>query len=181
MYLEKYPEEYEAGIMSSPMIQLDFGGWHLPVIKTLAAATKVTHRDMMLLPNQKRFDGIRDFKNSNTLSEIRFNYQFDQRLADEDYQTIAGTAGWLNASLHGMDYVIKHTADIQVPLLVLEAGQDKMVVNEATDELVKKIPSAILHLFPESRHEIYYSNEKEREEWFTIILDFLKKTEAQQA
>lgn len=181
MYLEKYPEEYEAGIMSSPMIQLDFGGWHLPVIKTLAAATKVTHRDMMLLPNQKRFDGIRDFKNSNTLSEIRFNYQFDQRLADEDYQTRAGTAGWLNASLHGMDYVIKHTADIQVPLLVLEAGQDKMVVNEATDELVKKIPSAILHLFPESRHEIYYSNEKEREEWFTIILDFLKKTEAQQA
>ena len=175
MYLEKYPGEYDAGILSSPMLGLDFGRTPKIGIRAAAAVSRVARQDFNILPGHTLFDGVPDFPHSNALSEVRYNYQFNLRCDDRDYQTWAGTNGWLRASMRAISSIHKNAKKIQVPVCILEAGKDTTVDNAGTDAFEQKVDSSTIYVFPDAKHELYNADEKNRERWYTLIFQYLKK------
>ena len=175
LYLEKYPKDYDVGILSSPMLAIDFGKTPAPAVKAAAVVSKVAKQDLNPLPGHTLFDGIPDFEHSNALDKERYDYQFALRCSDRDYQTWAGTNGWLRAAIRALRSIHRNTRKIIVPVYVLKAGLDTTVDNKGADAFVDKVDTGSMHVIRNARHELYNADEKNRELWYSLIFRYLKK------
>lgn len=85
------------------------------------------------------------------------------------------SAGWVREISRGQSFVREKAGTLACPLLVLAAGQDKLVNIEATEEFFKRAGSRqkMMQVFPDCYHELL--NEPEKEEVMEIILNWLAK------
>ncbi len=58
LFLEKYPEVFERAVLSSPMLQVNFGKNPTWLVKVLMALSKILRWDLKYVPGQKGFDHV---------------------------------------------------------------------------------------------------------------------------
>ena len=175
LYLEKHSKDYDIGILSSPMLGIDYGKTPKPVVKAGTVVSKVARQDMNLLPGHTLFDGIPDFEHSNAQDKERYDFQFALRCSDRDYQTWAGTNGWLRAAMRALRSIHRNTKKIQVPVYVLIAGKDTTVDNSGAEAFAEKVETSTMHVIKDAKHELYNAGEKNRELWYSLIFRYLNK------
>jgi len=70
------------------------------------------------------------------------------------------TAGWFMATLRAQAHIRLHAKDLQVPTLLLTAGGDRIVANEATLAFAREAgPQVEVHDYPELFHELFLEPE----------------------
>jgi lysophospholipase len=165
-YLHRFSLDIQKAVLLSPMIQFytapvpyDVARWFCLMLAKLGKA----HCN---IPSMRRNESYRGGFADNELTHdadrfhrIMLSYQQNPQLS------ISGvTYGWLAASFEATD-AIRHPGFVQqilTPILVVTAGEDRVVNNEATDRLFARLPgSNVVHLSG-AYHEILQEKDEFR-------------------
>lgn len=173
-FLENYPKKVTGVILSSPMFEIHTGVGYFerPVanlLNTVLAATEYA-------PGQGPYDTNMVFEeNKVTSSVIRFDMKKKLYATKKTLQTGGSTVNWLKESLDFTARLRKIKNLFQVPTLLLQAGQDKLVElagqNQACEKLSPKFCKIIN--FKDSEHEIFMESDITRNQALTILNSFI--------
>lgn len=173
LYLEEYPDEFACAVLSSPMLQVNYGKVPDGAVAALAIYTKMAHIDEKYAPGQHAFTGKYEYENSNCDDEDRYAYALKKRKEDKDYQTWGGTYSWVRAARDGAAKALRDAYKVKVPVLICQAGNDHAVRLDGQEKFLKECRYASIDRFPESKHELYNAHDSERKRYFhDVILYF---------
>lgn len=178
LYLEKYPDDFRGAVLSSPMLKLKTKGYSEAQIRAMRFLVTLFHMKKKLSAGQSRFDGVNIFEQSSCQSRSRYDYMFEMRCADDNYQTYGATFGWSIASLDATSRLIRDAQKIRTPLAVFMAGQDHLVDPEGYRDLFRALPQTYRYEFPTSRHEIFNAATDVRKDYYEKLfqeLDSMRK------
>jgi len=98
------------------------------------------------------------FKGNRLTSDRRRFYRTQQLVTKQPRLALGGvTYAWLNAAFDSIAALQQRAAEgggINVPILMLSAGEDKIVSNRAQQNLCKRLPDCRYQTIPGARHEI---------------------------
>lgn len=135
-YLERWPDDIQAAVLSSPMMGINLGGLPKWLAKGLAATMGRVggwFGEAPYGPGQGPYEDHGFADNELTHSEARYQ-AFRQVYAQHPQIRLGGaTAHWIHQGIAGSDAAVADAGAIKTPLLVLQAGDDSVVDNAAQD------------------------------------------------
>lgn len=174
-FLEDYPEVFDKAVLSSPMIQINFGKVPYFAAVLMGIWFSLTKNLEAYVPGGHDFKPVSDFEHSSQLSEARYNYMFKQRLDNKAFQTSGATMGWTWTSMKAVKKSKKNLNRIKTPVLLCQAGLDDKVDNRGQDYFIAHRPDVRFEKFPKSKHEIFNAATEERERYYRTVLSFFEE------
>lgn len=107
LFLEEYPSYFKKAVLSSPMMQMNFGKIPEWEVKFLVFWSRIAHWNTGYVPGQHGFDGSYGFEGSSCLSKARYDYVFRLRKEVPEYTTYGGTYAWTRASIQATREIAK--------------------------------------------------------------------------
>lgn len=174
LLLEKEPKLFHCAILSSPMLQMDYG--HVPdwTVGALAVYSEAAKKSEEYAPSQHNWEGIYDHEGSSCISKERYEYQFKQRQQDPSYQTWGGTWGWAKAAREASEKAVKNADRVITPVLLLQAGKDTMVKPAGQIRFVMRSKKTTMLKFENAKHELFNMEGEDLEEYYRDIFAFYK-------
>ena len=173
LFLEMYPDYFKTAVLCSPMHKMKLGQFKPWQVKFISKIMVMFGQGDKIVPGQKEFDGVNVWETSSSMSKVRYDHQFNKRLKVPEYTTYGGTYAWTRASILATDTIFKYISDIKTPILLCEAGKDRLVDNEGHKRFVEATPNTTYKIFPESKHEIFNATADIREEFYNTVFDYL--------
>ncbi|MBR3974856.1 MAG: alpha/beta hydrolase [Clostridia bacterium] len=172
-YLQTYPEVFGKAVLSSPMIMPITMG--LPISVASAAASVLCKLGLKaMLLGSSEFNKDRAFEDSSDTSRERFTYAHTKRCNDRHFQNSSPTAGWVKqaaeVSFRNLDK--DRNKNIKADILLFQAENDKLVMNDKQDEFVAMVPTAKMIKTEKTKHEIYMSTNDVMEKYLDAIAEF---------
>ena len=163
-HLSSGSEVWNAVVLSAPMVDINFGPLGRPLANAISRAGVHLGMHDFALPGRARQapwtlgreEAARRFeRNPLTSDRRRYGHMLAWLQANPDLSVGAATVGWLRASLASARLLARPATarDITAPVLVLSAGDDRVVCNRAQAALVCHLPQADLITLAGSRHE----------------------------
>ncbi len=136
LYLERWPDDIKAAVLSSPMMGINLGGLPKWLAQGLAASIDTVGSwlgEPPYGPGQGSYQSHEFAENGLSHSEPR--YQAFRELYEQRPQIKLGgvTAHWIREGIAAGDSAIAAADRIKTPLLLLQAGEDSVVDNAAQD------------------------------------------------
>ena len=178
LFLEDYPEYFDAAVLSSPMCRMNTGDLAPWKISAMMLYTKLFHQQKKPLFGKSGFDPDESFEDSCGDSFARFDYVLRQRRNYPEYQTGGTTLGWSSASIRSSKRMLKNAGKIAVPVLLLQAGEDTLVENDAQDAFAEAADQVQIVRIENAKHELMNGNGKTRRLYYQEIFRFLMTHEA---
>lgn len=175
LYLEQYKEVFSCAILSSPMLEIEFGKHPAFLVELLMYMKKLTRSEEDYVSGHGAFDGIPIFETSSCLSEARYQDIFIKRLQDENYHTYGASCAWTLASIKAVRKLKKKETRIKTPILLFQAGDDTTVRPGGQRRFAERSGNTSLILIPGSKHEIYNADKEIRQEYYQKIFAFLEE------
>lgn len=172
-FLEMHPEVFQAAILSSPMLKMKAGNINRFVETILRIYVALFGLNKKLAFNQKRFNPDPVFEISSARSRARFDYQLKFRREDEHYQTTGVTFGWALASIKVHRDIFKDIDKIRIPIDLFTAGQDHLIDPAGYELFAQKVNDLRIHPYENSRHEIFNSDDNDREKYFSEVIKII--------
>ena len=174
LYLEKYPDEFKCAVLSSPMLQINFGNMPVLLLDAAEIYVKVADVGLEYAPGQHEFRYEYNLETSSAMDRDRYEYQFNQRCDDEDYQTWGSTWAWARAARNAAYEAVKNAALIRCQILLCQAGNDTMVKPGGQNRFAKNSGRVTIVRYPNAKHELFNSDDTTREKYYRDILDFYR-------
>ncbi|MCE0493545.1 alpha/beta fold hydrolase [Vibrio salinus] len=178
-YLQSYPSIFKALILTSPMLGFTMP-WYLRPVAMFYAQIR---SGLSSIP--KYVKGYGPYTNtpfnSNPLSHSQTRYQCYRRLylKKPELQLGGPSYRWVWQSLMAVKQCYLMTRQIDLPVLVMQAGNDLIVDNSAQDRFFSKLkrtnPKARLTVIKEAYHELFFESDKYRDQALAKTLDFLQQ------
>lgn len=181
MAAAKEPELFQKIILSSPMLQPLAGGVPWTAAVLIARKSRNLGKDKAFVLGMQAYNGPGRFIDGCSTSFERFDYYEKQRAQNERWQTNAATYGWLCEAEKMSRLLLNHVyKKIMVPVLLFQAGQDKIVSLPAQEKFIRLLgkrgqSEAMLYRIDTAKHEIYNSTSEEMEIYWEKIFEFLDK------
>ncbi len=169
---------FERAVLSAPLIGVDTGFWPMSVVRLLCAVAPKVGMGRLFLPGQsKRPIAPQNFPGNNLTSDQRRFHQATTTLAQQPDLGVGGpTFSWLNAALHALRQMnaFGKSMVFRSPILIVAAGRDRIVDNEATRRFCAGATGVSLAVIPEARHEILFERDSIREQFFAAFDAFTR-------
>jgi len=183
LYLQQYPQDFDAAAFSAPMFAIDFGPLPTTMARLITASarlgTDLLGLDPAYAPTQGPYQSKPFARNRLTHSETRyaiFRELYEQR---PEIQIGGATHHWLNEGIRGAQKAVEHADRIQVPVLLLRAGNDSIVSAEGQLQFCARLkqagkpcvgggPLVIEHAY----HELFFEADPYRLATLNRILHF---------
>ena len=130
---------------------------------------------------QKPYEGNETLETSAAVSEARFTRYNEIRKRCKDIQTSAASYGWLLASIK-MSWYLQYYGwkKLAAPVIIFQAEKDAFVSVRTMQKFAKKIQrqgktSCEYVYIPESKHEIFGSDDRTVKAYIERILNFMAK------
>lgn len=181
MAAAKEPELFQKIILSSPMLQPLAGGVPWTAAVLIARKSRNLGKDKAFVLGMQAYNGPGRFIDGCSTSFERFDYYEKQRAQNERWQTNAATYGWLCEAEKMSRLLLNHVyKKIMVPVLLFQAGQDKLVSLPAQEKFIRLLgkrgqSEAMLYRIDTAKHEIYNSTSEEQKIYWEKIFEFLDK------
>lgn len=175
LFLEEYPEYFDAAILSSPMHRMtvkDFKPWQ---VRLVTDSARLLHLDKRPAPGQTGFDPNEAYETSCSLSPARFAYILDLRRSHPQYQTGGATVSWVGSGLRAGEQILKNAGKIDIPILLLQAQLDDLVDTTAHQEFAEKTRDTRIVLFEGAKHEIMNGTDEMVDRFYGEIFSFLRE------
>ena len=175
------PDLFQKIILSSPMIRPLTGNvpWSLTV--AIAQTECLVGRAKKYVIGQKPYEGNETLETSAAVSEARFTRYNEIRKRCKDIQTSAASYGWLLASIK-MSWYLQYYGwkKLAAPVIIFQAEKDAFVSVRTMQKFAKKIQrrgktSCEYVYIPESKHEIFGSDDRTVKAYIERILNFMAK------
>ena len=179
-YLEHWPDDVEAAVLSSPMMGINLGGLPKWLAQGLAATMDTVGSwwgEPPYGPGQTGYVSHEFADNGLSHSESR--YQAFRQLYEQHPQIKLGgvTAHWIREGIKAGDAAIAEADRIKTPLLLIQAGEDGIVDNQAQDSFCDRLqceggkPLRIEGAW----HELFIEADAQRLPALTATLDFFAR------
>ncbi|WP_421233518.1 alpha/beta fold hydrolase [Aeromonas jandaei] len=179
-YLERWPDDIRAAVLSSPMLGINLGGlpkWLAKGLATTIGTVGGWFGEPPYGPGQGPYQdhGFAD----NELTHSQSRYLAFRQIYEQHPQIKLGgaTAHWIYQGITGADAAITDAGAIKTPLLLLQAGNDSVVDNAAQDAFCTKAnceggkPLRIEGAW----HELFIESDDKRQPALTAMLDFFAR------
>ena len=167
---------FEKAVLSAPLLGVEVGFWPMPLVRFLCLSLPKIGLGRLFLPGQnKRPLAPQSFPGNNLTSDQRRFMQATNTLVEEPDLGVGGpTFSWLNAALKALRQLHAHsaTATYCAPILIVAAGRDRVVDNEAIRRFCAAASGVSLAVIPEARHEILFERDSIREQFFAAFEAF---------
>lgn len=175
-YLHARPASFTGAIMSAPMFGIRLHPFPEPLALALCALAIRLGAGPRYAPGQSDLDPDRCRFDGNRLTSCPVQYQaFRRRIAGSPELALGGvTYGWLGAALRSIAVTRRpgFAEAIPTPILVCQAGLERIVCNRSQAALTRRLPNGRLLVFPDARHEILLEREPVRERFFAAFDQF---------
>lgn len=183
-YLETYPEDSMAAVLESPMLDIPTDPFPRWAAKALAYGGTWLGMGDRYAPGYGDFDPSKDVfeKSNNTRDKNRFLRQRQYALDYPNHVIGGPTIGWVKATFDSISTLqdLKNLVKIKVPVLLLNAGQDKSVLNHKDDEICKSLSKCRLITYKDSFHHIVVERPEIRDQFWIDFSDFMNTLETHQ-
>ncbi len=181
LYAIKYPEDFDALVLSSPMLGLPSGRWGKYLASAIDTIESTLYRwfgrESGYVPCIEQYANISFEKNNLTHSHER--YENMATLARETPGIALGnpTIHWVHEAYRAFDAIFADLMAISSPVLLLQACADKVVCNSAQNTLHTQLRSASnmhkLVSIEGARHELLNETAPFRDIAVDSILTFI--------
>jgi lysophospholipase len=166
-HLHAHADEFAGSAMIAPMLGIRLTPTPEPVARALCAAAVRFGVGARYAPGQRDFELARCVFARNRLTSCPDRYAaLLRRFAATPELALGGvTYGWLGAALRSIALTRRpgYLEAIRTPILVCQAGADRIVSNRAQAEAVRRLPNARLASFPGARHELLLERDEIRD------------------
>jgi lysophospholipase len=160
LYLERYPDDFHAAVLSSPMLEINLGRpeW-LAAVELTALA--VVGKKNEYVPGTGYYDPSKLAFENNTVTHSRARFANNtQILVEHPELFLAGqTVHWLLEGL-GASFIARNNGDlVKTPTLVFQAGDDKIVNPGGQNTFCASVRQCRVLRFGGSNHEILHEGD----------------------
>jgi len=156
LYLKEHPGSFNAVALSSPMFRLDTHPYSENVAYLIASLNSWIGAGKHYALTQHDWNDHLKFTDSGnhfTLSEVRFD-KIMEDFRDRPELTLGGASNqWIKAALDATHQVLKDAHQLRFPILLLQAGQDRVVNVSGQEDFCRAAMSCDKVVFPEAFHE----------------------------
>lgn len=175
-YLQEYPTKIQAAVLSSPMFGFNGGG--IPDFIALSLIKTTAQLNEWLDDNPWYFIGHKDYThndfdgNSLMHSPIRFQL-FNELYQNTPKLQLGGvTIKWLTESITALETIFANLSKITTPTLVIQAGADSIVNNQAQDDFCQQLHQLQPQSCPDGKpvivndafHELFFESDIYRQQ-----------------
>jgi len=184
-YLQDYPNSIQAAVLSSPMLGFNSGGIPefimLPLVKLTAKINQWFDDTPWYFIGQKNYRQKRFSGNSLMHSKLRFQ-KFNQIYQKVPELQLGGiTVKWLTESINALDTIFAKIDQITTPTIVLQAGADKIVSNQAQNAFCQQLHQQHPQSCPNGKplviegafHELFFESDKYRQQALSALTQWL--------
>ncbi len=176
-YLAERPGFFQKAVLTSPMIQIHTAGPPAVMISTLVQIAVGLGFGKARIPFTSDRNQYRGNFEDNLLtgSQDRFERNRGLLVSNAGLLTDSVSFGWLKAAFDSMAIVNRpeFAGRIQLPVLIVAAGNDKIVSSRAARKLASWLPNSTFHLLEGARHEILQERNELRERFWLLFHDFI--------
>ncbi|MDP5151443.1 alpha/beta fold hydrolase [Rheinheimera baltica] len=179
-YLQTHPHPFCAAILASPMFGIYTGLVPASLAESLALAFGAINRNIS--QQSWYFPGQADYTEkafaNNPLTNCEARYHWIQQLYREQPKSRLGgvTSTWVYAAVHAMRQLQREAGNWHLPVLLLQAGADKVVSNYAQNKWFEQLHPEVLHhkvTLQDAKHEIFMEQDNIRHDAINAINSFL--------
>lgn len=157
-YMRRFPQDLHKAVLLSPMIEFRTDPVPYAIAKGYCMLLARLGKARCNIPSMGRKESFRSSFAGNWLTHDAVRFHRVRRMLQRNPQlSISGiTYGWLAASFKAID-AIRHSGfvqPIQTPMLVVSAGEDRVVNNAATEQLVARLSAPQALCIEGAYHEI---------------------------
>ncbi len=173
-FLHDHPELFERAVLCAPMIGIRSGflGCCAKVLVTIAGGLGVIQAYVPGIGpydvRNRRFEG-----NALTSDSTRFAREHAYIAADPRLALGGPTLGWLAASFRSIAHVRREAREIRTPVLIIAAGDERVVDNKAMHHLIKDLANGRLVAIPDARHDLLRERDDIRQQLWRHFDDFV--------
>jgi lysophospholipase len=165
---------FSRAVLVSPLLGIDYGAWPGPAVSLLVTAMWLTRQGRIFLPGVRKRPFTRSDFPGNPLTSDKRRWMRDCATLEAAPQLGLGgpTFAWLRAarrSLREIARMRKPTA----PVLIVAAGADRIVSNQAIREAAATIPGIALTMIPDAAHEILNERDDIRRQFLAALDSFI--------
>lgn len=176
-YLHRFPVGIHKAVLLSPMISFRTSPIPYAVAKGYCLVLAKLGMAHCNIPSQRRNQTFQESFAGNRLTQdaARF-HSVRLALKDNPRLLVAGvTYGWLAASFKAIDAIRRSgfAQHIQTPLLVVTAGEDRVVSNAATERYVAQLPGSHAVCIEGAYHEILQEKDGVRAQFWQAFDRFI--------
>jgi lysophospholipase len=184
LYLQQHPLDFVGAAFSSPMFAINFGSMPTTVARLISASVRLGTDLLGLDPSYAPTQGVyvsKPFKN-NRLTHSQVRYEIFRKLYEErpEIQIGGATHHWLHEGILAAKQAVEKAQRIQIPVLLLSAGNDRIVSSEGQMQFCARLhqaarghadngsPEVIAH----ACHELFFEADRYRLDSLNRILRF---------
>jgi lysophospholipase len=174
------PHPFQAAIFASPMFGIYTGLMPAGIAESIALAFGALNRRLSdepwYFPGQRNYAEKAFQHNPLTSSRPRYNLLHQLYREQPDAQLGGVTTHWVQAAIQAMRKILADAPRWHTPVLLLQAGADKVVSNHAQNLWFQQIQDNICHqkvILPDARHEILMEQDPIRRHAYDAINSFL--------
>lgn len=186
-YLQEFPNNIQAAVLSSPM--LGFNAGSIPefiaqsVIKTTAQVNQWFDNTPWYFIGHSDFSE-KHLANSPLMHSTQRFKIFSQLYQDTPEIQLGGvTTQWLTESLTALEKLFVNINKITTPTLVLQAGDEKIVDNQAQNKFCQQLHSVQPQSCPNGKpiiidgayHELFFESDSYRNQALTAAVSWFKQ------
>ena len=179
LYLETHDQDFDAAVLCSPMDELALGAFPLFARVAIDVEEWIGH-DEEYAPNQHGYDENEKFSDQYlTHSDVRWDLM-RREYADNPAAKLGGPSVlWVKLAQGAAKNARENAANVNVPVLLLQAGNDTIVEPEGQLEFRERLNETRpgfcrLERIEGARHEIFMESDLYRQPAFELTLDFIR-------
>jgi lysophospholipase len=172
LLLEEDGEKFDAAVLSSPMMEILFGGVPVNAVKTLTNIVKIIGLEDEYVLGCGPYDDTYDFEGSSYNSEPKYAYIRYLKMNNSYYQTNGGTYAWLKAAIKATSKIRKNAGSYTTDSLLFQAGLDDTVGANGQNEFANKASNVQMITVPTSKHNILFATNDIFIPYMNTVLEF---------
>lgn len=167
---------FRKAVLAAPLVDVIYGPWPRPVAAFLVNMATVFGLGAVYLPGVMKHPMGREHFPGNPLTS-------DERRWNRDSETLeiaphlglgGPTFSWLRAARRSIASLASMKRP-KAPVLVIAAGMDRVVSNDAIMHLAQRVPGITLVIIPEARHEILTECDAVRRQFLAAFDSFVTR------
>ncbi|MGR5120615.1 alpha/beta fold hydrolase [Vibrio astriarenae] len=176
-YLQEYqPDQFNAAALTAPMMGIAMPNYLAPIAKPLSYLMTRLSNEPQYAPGHKAYYAKPFADNPLSQSTTRYHWFRDLYEAQPKLKLGGPSTHWVWQSLTAIQDIFADTVDINSPLLLLQASEDKIVSNSAQIRFMRKLActrkDCALKIVYGAQHELLFEQDTHRLETLNTILQF---------
>ena len=173
LYTLNHPNTFRAAAITAPMLRINTPETVQSLALFLSSLSQLVFRHQSFLIN-KRTKSI-PFDKNNPISHSPQRYEFNKYLENKYPFYIRGASlKWLREAIKKSRKLRKNSYKAPLPLLFLNADQDRIIDNKANKKFCLKAKNCTLITFEKAKHEILMEKDEVRNQAIKSIIKFFK-------